>query len=292
MQSDHTLDGLKPVILAAFPELSRARFELLTAGWDSVAVEADGWIFKFPRDKTATKALIREARLLSVVRPKVTLRTPELQLLPGPPIFSRHAKLPGEHLLTDDYARLDIAERDRAAADLARFFVEVHAIDAAEIVEAGAGPIDPFPPAEEVLEDAWPLLSPAMRAYAEETMRAWADLGSDPQGVTYGFFDGHGWNLAYDPAARRLNGVYDFADSGFGDLHQEFIYPNFVSRDFTARIVGAYEALRGVRLDMRRIDILTGVLRLTEVAQFGDWPERAEVTLRGVETWALESGWR
>lgn len=290
--SDAVLDALKPVILAAYPELADAQFQVLTAGWDSDAVEVDGrLIFKFPRDKPATKALIGEARLLNVVRPAVSLRTPHMQLLPGPPIFSRHEKLPGEHLLSAGYQALDAGARERVATDLATFFAELHALDPAVMAEAGAAPIDPFPPADEVLEDAWPFLSPDLRAYAEATMGAFEALPADPLGVTYGFFDGHGWNLAFDHATQRLNGVYDFADSGFGDLQREFVYPNFVSRDLTVRIAAAYQSLTGREIDISRVDILTGVLRLVEVAMYGDDPDKGELTVGGVAAWAAETGW-
>ena len=97
-------------------------------------------------------------------------------------------------------------------------------------------------------------------------------LPPDPHGNIYGFFDGHGWNMAFNHAQGRLNGIYDFADSGFGPLHQEFIYSNFISPDLTARIISAYEMLTGRRLDRRRIAILTGFHRLSELAELADDP--------------------
>src|SRR5262249_49179758 len=95
-------------------------------------------------------------------------------------------------------------------------------------------------------------------------------LEPDPHGRTYGFFDGHGWNMAFDHAAQRLNGVYDFADSGFGWLQQEFIYSTIVSPDLTARIVGRYERLTGRAIDRHRLRLLFQVLRLNEFAERTD----------------------
>src|SRR3546814_17924439 len=89
-----------------------------------------------------------------------------------------------------------------------------------------------------------PILPAALLPYADRTVSAWRDLPPDPYGTTYGFFDGHGWNMAFDHVSNRLNGVYDFADSGFGALHQEFIYSNWISPDLTARTIAEYEALR------------------------------------------------
>ena len=65
-----TLDQLRDIIVADHPETSGGRFSLLTEGWDSVAVDLDDrLIFKFPREARAEEALMREARLLEVIRP-------------------------------------------------------------------------------------------------------------------------------------------------------------------------------------------------------------------------------
>ncbi|HSJ00856.1 MAG TPA: hypothetical protein VK956_00330, partial [Verrucomicrobium sp.] len=63
--TDFGLSSLREVILMQFPDLSGSDFRLLTAGWQSVAVAADGqWLFKFPRTAKAGEALRREAMLL------------------------------------------------------------------------------------------------------------------------------------------------------------------------------------------------------------------------------------
>src|SRR5690606_2345867 len=98
------------------------------------------------------------------------------------------------------------------------------------------------------------------------------DLDPDPYGTIYGFFDGHGWNMAFDHAAGRLNGVYDFADSGLGPLHQDFLYSNLISADLTARIITAYERETGRHIDRDRVDLLTGTHRLWELAMEAHLP--------------------
>ncbi len=100
---------------------------------------------------------------------------------------------------------------------------------------------------------ALPLLPAAWRERAERLVREYAKLPADPLGSIFGFFDGHGWNMAFDSEAGRLNGVYDFADAGIGPLHQEFIYSAFIDADLTERIVAAYERFSGRRLKRRRM---------------------------------------
>ena len=55
-------------------------------------------IFKFPRHEAAQARLVREAALLAIIHPAVTLATPNMSLHEGPPLFSRHDKLRGGYL--------------------------------------------------------------------------------------------------------------------------------------------------------------------------------------------------
>lgn len=281
------LEQLRDIIVAAYPETRDGRFSLLNEGWDSVAVDVDDrLIFKFPREAHAEDALLMEARLLTVIGPAVDMPVPELTMHHAPRVFSRHVKLAGEHLLAEHYALLSEAARDRLADRLGLFYAQLHAIDAARLRAAGAGPAEAIAPADTIAAGALPHLPHRLRGLAERTLAAWADLPPDPYGESYGFFDGHGWNMAFDHASATLNGVYDFADSGFGPLHQEFIYSSFVSPELTERIVRRYEAETGKRLDRERIDLTTGAHRLWELAQEAGSPETHEVMIAAVENWA------
>jgi hypothetical protein len=285
VEQDANLAALRGIIVATFPELVLARFKLHAAGWDSFAVDVDDrLIFKFPRHAAAETRLRSEAGLLAAVRPAVSMRLPDQQLHLGPPLFSRHEKLKGEHLLAAQYARLPSKARARLAADMALFFAELHAIDDRRMAAAGAGPIGTWLPPDEILRQAWPLLPHELRGYAERTIAAWQAIGADPCGKTYGYFDGHGWNMAFDHAAERLSGIYDFGDSGFGDLHQEFMHPNWISPDLTERIVTEYETPTGRAIDRERVALLSGVLRLSELG--GSDPGRAASVVKSVADWA------
>jgi hypothetical protein len=167
VEQDANLAALRGIIVATFPELVLARFKLHAAGWDSFAVDVDDrLIFKFPRHAAAETRLRSEAGLLAAARPAVSMRLPDQQLHLGPPLFSRHEKLKGEHLLAAQYARLPSKARARLAADMALFFAELHAIDDRRMAAAGAGPIGTWLPPDEILRQAWPLLPHELRGYA------------------------------------------------------------------------------------------------------------------------------
>jgi hypothetical protein len=283
-------EALQAVIVNAFPDLAGAVFTPQARGWDSVAIDVDDrLIFKFPRHEAARVRLAREAGLLARVRPAVSLPTPDMTLHEGPPLFSRHRKLRGEPLEPALYAPRPEPCRHRLADVVARFKALLHGQQGAVLGGAGAEAIEAWLSPEEMLRRAWPRLTGDLRGYAQRTAEAWRRLPADPHGRPYGFFDGHGWNMAFDAAAARLNGVYDFGDSGFGELHQEFIYSDMIAPDLTARIVGRYEVLTGRRLDRERIALLFETLRLNELARNADDPHWGPIGLETVRALARRS---
>ena len=279
-------EPMRAAILASFPELANATFTPLPDGWHSLAIDVDDrLIFKFPRSSEAEAALRREAALLAVIRPAVTMTVPDIVLHHGPPLFSVHGKIKGRHLLMEDYAALTNTARDQIAADIAQFYAELHRLPHDRVAAAGAGPIIPWQTPANMRAKALPHLPPELRPAAETVIASYELLPPDPHGMVYGFFDGHGWNMAFDLVQQQLNGIYDFADSGFGGRHQEFIYTNLIACDLTARVVSAYERLTGLDLDRERIDILSGTHRLSELAELADDPSHAPAMVRHVADW-------
>lgn len=279
------IDDLRGVIVRVFPELADAAFTAQARGWDSLAIDADDRLmFKFPRNEAARGRLVREAEVLGIVNAGVLLPTPRMTLHVGPPLFSRHDKLRGGYLEPAVYSAVGEAARDRLAQDLAQFYAQLHALPADALEAAGVAPIEPWLEPDEILRRTWPILDEPLRAYVERTVRVWRDLSPDPHGVTFGFFDGHGWNMAFDTATERLNGVYDFGDCGFGLLQQEFIYSNMISEDLTGRIVGRYEDLTHRALERERIALLFEVLRLSELAANMDDERLRGLGLQAVRT--------
>ena len=258
---------MRRAILSTYPDLADAAFAVAGKGWHSLAVAVGGrLIFKFPEGGEAEAALRREARLLAAARPHLTMPVPRMRLHEGPLLFSVHEMLPGRTLERDAYRRLGEAAKARLAEDLALFFAELHALDLRPMREAGAQPVGIWDAGEETLAPVWPLLPADVAAQARMALDAWRALGPDPLGERYGFFDAHGWNMAFDPRRQRLNGIFDFADSGFGPPHREFAPVSLIDPDLTARTIRSYERGTGRDLDRRRIFLMTAAMRLSELA--------------------------
>lgn len=279
--------SFRTAIVALHPDLADAAFRLLPGGWHSHAVAVDERrVFKFPQGEEAEQALRREASILATIRPHLAMPVPDLHLHEGAPLFSEHAIIPGDHLETAHYETLLEPARRALGETLARFYTQLHALPRPLMEAAGARPVERWLDADGIAARALPLLPEDLHGFASEILSGWRTLAPDPHGETYGFFDGHGWNMAFDHAAGRLNGIYDFADSGFGPLHQDFIYTNFISPDLTARVADSYEQLTGRALDRARIHLLTGVHRLWELAALAEASEHHATMIASIAAWA------
>lgn len=262
------LADLRDVVVARHPELAGSRFRLLAAGWNCLALDVDDrLIFKVPRHAKATAELETEARLLDLVRPSVALPVPDLVLFREPRLHSRHSKLPGEHLQREDYEALPEGARARLAEDLARFLAELHAIPPAAARAAGAGPEPVWLRPDEVARrlDA-PLVPRRLRTAGRAVLDAFTGLGRDPLGEALCHFDVRGRNMAWDHAAQRLNGLYDFGDACLGGPHLEFLSTSRVSADLAARVMAAYGRATGCAVDADRVAILVAAYRLRVLA--------------------------
>lgn len=283
--------ALRAAIASALPDLAIGGFTLLNDGWDSVAVDIDdSWIFKFPKHAAAAARLRMEAGLLGLLGPRLAMPIPRMVLHERPLVFSQHQKLHGTSLESRDYERLTEARRNALAAVMARFYAELHAVPLAEAEAAGAGPIGAWMDPDEIVAVATPLLPARLVPYLRQTMADYAAIPVEAGERVYGFFDGHGWNMAFDHAAGRLNGVFDFADSGFGEIHKDLSYSNFIAPDLTLRIVARYEALTGRSIDRNRVMLYSAAQRLWELASIGDGADYVADRLRAVEVWADLTG--
>ncbi len=279
------MEHLLAAVHAAFPDLQGAPFTVLTHSWDSVAIAVGPMTFKFPQSETAAASLRREADLLHVIRPRLPVPVPDMTLFEGPPLFSAHRTIAGDHLPPDAYAALPEAAKARLGATLGIFYAQLHGIPTDLTLAAGAITAQPWANPDILLEKAVPALPETIRARARAVIGQYAAAGPDPLGQTCGYFAGHGWNMAFDFTQSRLAGLYDFADAGIGPVHRDFVYPGFIARDLVLRIVDGYAAETGQRPDQRRIDILTAILRLTELAGATDDPDSFGDMRRNAVEW-------
>jgi aminoglycoside phosphotransferase (APT) family kinase protein len=255
----------RQAIHAVRPDLSGRPMVLHTRGWDSNAVEAGDTIFKFPKHADAPARLRREAKFLALIAPRVPLAVPRMKLHESPILFSEHVMIPGTIIETAGYDVLSDALKQAMAETLAGFYAALHAIPVGEAIAVGAEPKPEWPDAGAVLPVLHERLPKAVHDYVERVFAAYLELPHEEE--IFGYFDGHGWNMAFDHERGVLNGVYDFADAAIGPLTREFTYSSLTSTDLTERLITAYEAITGKAVDRRAVAIRMSVQNFSELAE-------------------------
>lgn len=278
----------RAIVIGTLPQFAGAAFNVVGSGWDSVALECDGWIFKFARHDAALVRLQREVSVLAFLRPRVTMTLPQMVWHDGPQPFSQHRKIPGRSLEAADYEALDEGRRNALATRMAQLYAELHALPLNRMQAAGAVAVDPWMAPDDILAGAEPLLPKKLVPFLKRTVKAYRKLAISGDELIYGYFDGHGWNMAFDHSTGMLNGVFDFADSGFGSRHRDLSYSNWISADLTLRIISRYKVLARREINRDLVMLYSSALRLAELAQ-GDLPPAQAVA--SVVNWAkaLES---
>ena len=109
-------------------------------------------------------------------------------------------------------------------------------------------------------------LPSTLHDFARRALAAY-DALPPPAEPVFCYFDGHGWNMAFDHERGVLNGVYDFADAGLGSRAKDLNYSSFISADLTDRLVTAYERATGLTISRREVALHTVVQRLAELGE-------------------------
>lgn len=280
---DFDLAAALAVIARDFPDPQPRH--VMANGFDNIAIITSTHVFRLPRHGQARARLVTEAAFLSLIRAHVDLPVPDLRIHDGPPVFSSHRLIPGQTLGAPEYLALDAAQRDLLARDLARLYAQLHAIPLAQAVEIGAPPVEDLPPPEEILAATLPLLSDAQQGWARAVVAAWQDLPPESDQV-FSWFDGHGWNMAFDRRQGTLRGAFDFADASIGSPHWDLQHTNLIHPDLTRRMVAHYQHISGRQMDLRRIAILTGIHRLADLMDAHDHPQFGGLSRYLLDDWA------
>ena len=279
----------RAAVISILPQFAGARFSVVKDGRDFATLEADGWMVRLPRHDQAAQRLKRECATLAYLRPRITMTLPQMALEDARLPFTRHTRIDGVPLTPALYRSLDIGRRNAIALRLAQFYAELHALPLPRMRSVGAVGAEPWMSPTAVLAGALPRLPRKHHPFVRQTVRAYRKLSISGDDLVFGYYGGHGENMALDDKTGLLNGLFDFADAGFGSRHRDLGYSNGVSSDLTLRIIERYEALTGRTVDRSVVMLYRSVLRLAELgserhdaahsqARMLDWIEQMDAT--------------
>lgn len=221
------------------------------------------WVGHLPDDRlvfvadtpAAAARLTREAKLLELLRSRVTFGLPRIQCADS----TLQVRIPvlGAQVGGEGRERIFAATPHamRLADDLGRALAELHhALTNEEAEEIGPAYIDVLP--ESVVLRAR-LEGKLPDAHTAKALDRLLDLygNGEPRAQDFVLVHGDLWggNMAVDPETGALRGLFDFDDSGLADRHIDFIYFHSFGDDFARRALSAYRDHSGRDASWERV---------------------------------------
>ena len=230
------------VLRARHPELDFRDVRTIESGWDSLVLEVDGYIFRFPRRPEVVEWVEREIALLPELAPTLPVAVPLFEYLGDDVTYVGYRKLDG--------APATSGLRESTGIDLGRFLVALHAFPV-ERARALGVPFFDIGAWREWLEGfcadlrarVLPLLEPGERLRAETLFSQVAGFDFVPSLVHADLGPGH--VLCRDG---RVVGVIDWSDARIGDPALDLSWClNGTPEVVSAAVAGAYGADHGTR---------------------------------------------
>ena len=241
---------------------------VLDVGCDNFAIDFGDIIVRLPSDKEALHALKFETTVCRYIDVP-SLQTPKTQVVEAQYPFSWHRKIPGSYFLTKAYESLNNDQKDKIASQLAEFLITFHSLSIDEMCSAGGEDLEDYVSLSYMRENSQ-VIPNDLKDHFERFTQTYETLYVPEKDRVFGYFDAHGWNMAFNQEKGELIGVYDFADSGIGDVHQDFHPMNTISQDLVTRVVHKYEVLQGRTINISKVNFYT------VLAEYSDFFEVAK----------------
>ena len=226
------------------PDLSIETIVLNNDGLvNDVVIVNDRLIFRFAKGDYGRQALANETRILSLIRPHITLARPDPFHVSED--MMAYPLLPGEALTRQVVEALTEPDQQAIADQLATFLRQLHAVPCDATIPATVAPCryaDQLDIYHRVKKTVYPLLQKHQIAWAEAL---YASVLDDPTTFDYMPQLIHGdlacYHMLFDSPSKRLTGMIDFGVAGLGDPALDIgCLLQYYGMDFVNRLYGAY----------------------------------------------------
>lgn len=244
--------SISAAYLATFPAASIDSLVIHPHTHESTVAEVNGeFMLKFPRPNRGVKGIRAEKQITDLVRSRIDVQVPEIQIFADAAVFARYPKIEGRAFDRNAYRKLDDGEKNRLARQLAEFMRAVHSVSVQELTDANVDLAPSWTLKPELMSEQ--LTSSKHHAICKllpEVLRNQRDLEGMPRlPSVLGHFDLHGGNLVLDAGHRQLVGVVDFGNCKRGDPHQDFSPICLSSSDLAERVIKAYQDISGLKIN-------------------------------------------
>lgn len=269
---DKDLEKVAAIVSQGCPAIDTKNVAFLSRGWDNLAFKIGNYhVARFPRDKVAYEALCREEVFCRFIKGKVSLQTPDLKVYCADDYpFSLHRFIPGESLTKELYLKLSEDQKDCVAKHLVEFFRFFHSINTKEAKNLGAKKIKDHTDIKFIKENIEKREFGGVATFVKSIICEYEKIIVKDCDIVFGYYDAHGKNMSFDANKGALFGIFDLADSGMGDIHQEFHPLNEISADLSKRTIFKYQKLTGRSIDWNRVRLYSTIFQISQFAKSND----------------------
>jgi aminoglycoside phosphotransferase (APT) family kinase protein len=280
---------------ADFPNLEPRGVKIIGDGWDHVALDANGIIFRIPKDTKhdpGREARIRtEVAVLKRLRGKLPVAIPDPQHIAPEAEYFGYPKLEG---MTAYELRDQLTDGQRQEVD--KRWVEVAAaihgaIDPNEARQLGVRDIDPAP----VIELARSIfkLRDVPQDFFDFARRALDQVSSiEFRSETYFFLheDFHGKNMLLDYSTHIMTGLIDWSDMILAPLEQEFWVWEWSPDDGIDKAAARYQDLTNLSIDVASARTWCHLNEISDYVEQNESGDQlgAEDSARHIRRWISE----
>lgn len=213
-------------------------------------------IIKFPR-KHSLEQLIQDNALLEFLQGKTEMKIPDSQIHDDEYVYTSYKKIIGEPITQDKLSLLPLDKQHKFCHDIAKFIFELHSLTH-EVFnnikipywDRFSGYPKPFEIMDKVQADD--NFDTKEKEFIKNFFNNYS-LANDDFIMCFSHFDIMPKNIAFDFGKQKIAGIYDFGDSGIGDVHHDFSQIGLhYSLETLKTIAAEYESLSGVHIDVQK----------------------------------------
>ncbi|MFI3241869.1 MAG: aminoglycoside phosphotransferase family protein [Alphaproteobacteria bacterium] len=226
------------------------------AGWSSMAFDVDDeYIIRVPFvDVSQYK---KEAQLQPFLQDKVSVLIPEPQVVETKDVsFAIHKKIKGLSWNLDTYNKLTKEEQNLFCEDIAKFFYEIHSVDLTELF-ANVDKKHFSPYLLEPKYNFFQYLKNSLSSKEIEDLYNWCEHVLNDKDKSFLIYEDFSPSNCLVDENHRLIGVFDFANAGINDIHEDFKRLHCSGfLDLLNNVLDYYKKMTGIEVDTEKLNNL------------------------------------
>ena len=238
------------------------KVKFIGSGTDSDAFCVDGFVYRFPHNKTVALQYEREAAICDYIRPLISVNVPKIEVRSESGlVYAKHRMIMGRAWDWRTFAFHPIKQKNMADG-LARFFSQLHGCDLSESFRKHIRANNfEYINLNDILPQISPFLSKWQLRFLTKMFNKVCNAPVQESDLVLCHMGIKGCNSVVDDNG-NLIGVFDFGNTGVHERWRDFVLLfNGENTRLYKMVLRRYSKYTGIKYNCRRIRELAGIER-------------------------------